>query len=155
MPEQHRSLDEIDTRILEILQKDCRTPLEQIANELGVPKSTVHYRIKKLEAEGIIEGYFAKVNAEKVGKDYRTITFVRAKYGPGYHDKIGNMLAQIPGVWAVYFIYGDIDFIVLARSDCGENLMEKVEKMINTQEIERTSTHIVAKVIKEDSIIEL
>lgn len=155
MPEQHRSLDEIDRGVLNILQRDSRTSLERIADKLGVPKSTVHYRIKRLEAEGIIEGYFAKVNAEKVGKDYRTITFVRAKYGPGYHDKIGNMLAQIPGVWAVYFVYGDIDFVVLARSDSGENLMEKVEKMINSREIERTSTQIVAKVIKEDPIIEL
>lgn len=137
------------------MQKDSKTSLERMADKLTVPKSTVHYRIKRLEAEGIIEGYCAKVNAEKVGKSYRTVTLVRAKYGSGYHNKIGNMLAQIPGVWAVYFVYGDIDFIVLARSDGGENLMEKVEKMINTQEIERTSTQIVAKVIKEDPIIEL
>lgn len=155
MPEQQRSLDEIDRGILKILQRDCRTTLDQIADKLGVSRSTVYYRIKKLEADGIIEGYYAKVNPVKVGKSHLTVTFVRAKYGPSYHYKIGNMLAQIPGVWAVYFIYGEIDFIILARSDSREDLMEKVEKMINTREIERSSTQIVAKVLKEDPRIEI
>lgn len=155
MSEQHISLDEIDTLILEILQKDCRTPLGQISNELGVPKSTVHYRIKRLEAEEIIEGYYAKVDATKLGKDYITVSLIRAKYGPGYHEKVGKMLAEIPGVWAVYFMFGEIDFIVLARSDNREDFMEKLEKVISMQEIERSNTEIIAKVIKEDPRIEL
>jgi len=155
LPRQPRSLDEIDIGILEILQKDCRTSLEQIANKLGIPKSTVHYRIKKLETEGTIEGYYAKVNAMKVGKDYITISFIRAKYGPSYHEKVGKMLAQIPGVWAVYFVFGETDFIVLARSNDREDFMEKADKIINTHQIERSGTQIVARIIKEDPRIEL
>lgn len=155
MPGQHRSLDEIDKRILEILQKDCRTPLKQIANKLGVPKSTVHYRIKRLEAEEIIEGYYAKVDAAKLGKDFVTITFVRTKYGPSYHKKVGELLAQIPGVWAIYFVFGETDFVVLAKSDNSKDFMEKLEKVMNMQQIERSNTQVVAKVIKEDPTIEL
>jgi len=152
---QSRSLDEIDIGILEILQKDCRTPLEQIANKLGIPKSTVHYRIKRLETEEIIEGYYAKIDATKLGKDYITISFIRAKYGPSYHEKVGKMVAQIPGVWAVYFTFGETDFIVLTRSDNREDFMEKLEKIISMQQIERTSTQVVARVIKEDPRVEL
>jgi len=150
LPDQHKSLDEIDKRILKILQKNCRTPLEQIANKLGVPKSTVHYRIKRLEAEEIIKGYCAKVDTTKLGKNFVTITFVRAKYGPNYHDKVGKLLAKIPGVWAVYFLFGENDFVVLAKSDNSEDFMKKLEKMMNTQQIQRSNTQIVAKVIKED-----
>ena len=155
MPKQHKPLDKIDIGILEVLQKDSRTPLGQIANQLGVPKSTVHYRIKKLEAEKIIKGCYAKVDATKLGKDYTTITFVRAKYGPSYHEKVGKMLAQIPGVCAVYFILGDNDFVVLTVSDNREDFMGKLEKMYDMQEIERTSTVVVVKTIKEDPRIEL
>jgi len=155
LPEQHSSLDEIDMGILELLQKDCRTSLGQIANKLGVSKSTVHYRIKKLEAEEIIKGYYVKVDATKLGKDYTTITFVRAKFGPKYHEKVGKMLAQIPGVCAVYFIFGENDFVVLTTSDNREYFMEKLEKMYDMPELERTSTVVVAKTIKEDSRIDL
>jgi DNA-binding Lrp family transcriptional regulator len=155
LPNSHKSLDELDREILKILQMDCRTSVEKIAKKLGVPKSTVHYRIKRLEAEKIIEGYYAKVNATKLGKDYVTITLVRAKYGPDYHERLGNMLAQIPGVWAVYFVFGDTDFIVLTRSDNREDFMKKLEKMMNMKEIERTNTQVVAKTLKEDPRIEL
>ena len=155
MPNSHKSLDELDREILKILQMDCRTSVDKIAKKLGVPKSTVHYRIKRLEAEKIIEGYYAKVNATKLGKDYVTITLVRAKYGPDYHERLGNMLAQIPGVWAVYFVFGDTDFIVLTRSDNREDFMKKLEKMMNMKEIERTNTQVVAKTLKEDPRIEL
>lgn len=143
-------LDEMDLEILKILQEDCRTPLEQIACKLKVPKSTVYYRIRRLEEEGIIEGYYAKINFAKIGKDFFTITFVRARYEPGYHGKVGQKLAQIPGVWAVYFLFGENDFVLLSRSNNREDYLQKLEKIMNMPEIERTNTQIVAKVIKED-----
>ncbi|MEM3640629.1 MAG: Lrp/AsnC family transcriptional regulator [Candidatus Bathyarchaeia archaeon] len=145
-----KSLDKIDLGILKILQEDCRIPLEQIAEKLEAPKSTIHYRIKRLEEEGIIEGYYAKVNFEKLGKDYLTVTLVRAKYGPGYHEKVGHRLSEIPGVWGVYFIFGENDFIILTRSKDREDYMRKLETITNMPEIERTNTQVVAKVIKED-----
>ncbi len=150
-----KSLDKVDRGILEILQKDCRTPLEEIAKKLGISKSTAHYRVKRLEAEGIIEGCYAKINAAKLGKDFITITMIRAKYGPGYHEKVGKKLAEIPGVWAVYFVLGEIDFIVMARTKNREKFMEKLDKIINLGEIERTNTQVVAKILKEDPRIEL
>jgi len=144
------TLDEIDSGILRILQEDCRTPLDQIADRLRVPKSTIHYRIKRLEGEGIIEGYYARVSHAKLGRDYVTATFIRAKYGPGYHEKAGQKLSEISGVWGVYFILGENDFILMSRSSSREDYLQKLEQIMNMPEIERTSTQVVAKVIKED-----
>lgn len=155
MPRQNRPLDKIDTAILEILQNDCRTQLKKIAGRLGVAKSTVQYRIKRLQLEGIIEGYYAKVNATKIGKAYVTITLVRAKYAPGYPERVGRKIAQIPGVSAVYFVFGETDFFVLTKSKNREDFMEKLEKIISMPEIERSNTAIVAKTIKEDPRLEL
>lgn len=148
------SLDETDVQILKTLQRDCRTPFGEIADKLGVPKSTVHYRLKRLEREKIIEGYYAKINSAKLGKDYLTVTLVRAKYGPGYHEKVGRKIALVPGVWGVYFIFGENDFIVLARSDNREDYMHKLENIMNMKEIERTNTQVVARILKEDPRIE-
>lgn len=152
---QSKSLDEIDTKILETLQKDCRTTQEQIAKKLGIPKSTIHYRIKRLEKEGIIKGYYAEVDAAKLGKDYIAMTFVRAKFGLTYQEKVGRMLSEIPGVIAVYFVFGEMDFVVLTRSESRDDFIKKLEMMAKMSEIERTNTLIVARTIKEDPRIEL
>jgi Lrp/AsnC family leucine-responsive transcriptional regulator len=143
-------IDEIDLRILGALQNDCRARLESIAKELGIPKSTVHYRIRRLEETGVIERYSAKVNAAKLGKDYLVVVLVRAKYGPRYHQRIGKRIAAIRGVWAVYYVLGDNDFVLLIRADDREDYMRTLEKISSMPDIERTSTQVVATVIKED-----
>ena len=148
-------LDEIDVRILQAVQEDCRTPLETIAKELGIPKSTVHYRINRLEQAKVIEHYFAKVNPTKLGKDYLTVILVRAKYGPHYHERVGKKIAAIPGVWAVYYVLGENDFVLLVRANDREDYMHTLEKISSMPDIERTSTQVVAKVIKEDPRIML
>ena len=155
MSERQESIDKTDRAILEILQKDCRAQLNQISNKIGVPKSTVRYRIKRMESKGIISDYCVKVDPTKLGKDYVAISHIRAKYGPNYHERIGNLLAQISGAWGVYFVFGETDFIVISRSKNREDFMKKLEKITNMPEIERHNTQIVGKVIKEDPRIEL
>ncbi len=148
-------VNDVDYAILGILQEDCRTPLKEIARKIKIPKSTVYYRIRKLEEKKIIEGYYAKIDAAKLGKEYIAVILVKAKYGPGYHEKVGKKIAEIAGVWAVYFVLGDIDFIVMARANDREDYMRILNALMNMREIERTSTQIVIKVIKEDPRIEL
>ena len=147
-------MDEIDKRLLSIIQRDSRVPLHKVARKLGVPKSTVHYRIGRLERENIIEGYYAKLNASSLGYDYEAVVLVRAKYGPQYHKKVGVRLSRMPGVWAVYYVLGDYDFIVLMRAINREDYMEKLERLSNMADIERTSTQVVGRVVKEDPRID-
>ena len=144
------ALDDIDKKILNILQEDCRTTAKEISEKLSLPKTTIYYRIKRLEKENIIEGYHAKVNTEKLGMDFYMIIHVRAKYGKGYDNKIGESLSKIPGVWGVFFVFGDNDFIVLARGNSREALVEKIQTMMGMEDIERTSTSIVANTFKLD-----
>ena len=147
-------LDKIDRTLLKILQRDSRVPLQVIAKRLGIPKSTVHYRISRLEREKVIEGYYAKLNPARLGYDYLAAVLVRAKYGPRYHQKVGLRLSKIPGVWAVYYILGDVDFIVLIRAHDRDDYMQKLERLSNMSDIERTSTQVVARILKEDPRME-
>ena len=140
----------IDRSILKLLQQDCRIPLDVLAKKVGVPKSTLHYRIKRLEKEGVIGGYYAKVNPLKLGYDYVAVILVKARYGPHYHQKLGKKLARIPGVWGVYYVLGEYDFIALIRARDREDYMNKLELMSNMPDIERTNTQVAAKVLIED-----
>lgn len=143
-------LDKVDRSLLKILQQDSRVPLQIIAKRLGIPKSTVHYRISRLEREKIIEGYYAKLSPAKLGYDYLAVVLVKAKYGPLYHKKVGQRLSRIPGIWAVYYVLGDFDFVVLIRALDRDDYMKKLERLSNMSDIERTSTQVVARILKED-----
>ncbi len=149
------AVDEIDREILRILQSDARTTREQIAKRLKLSKSTVHYRVRKLEDAGIIEGYYAKLNPSKLGKGYEAVTLVRAKFTPSYHEKLGQKLAELPGVWAVYFTFGDNDFTIMTRGVGRDDLMSAIENLTKIRGIERTSSQLVVKTIKEDPRLEI
>jgi len=142
--------DATDRSILKLLQLDCRISLDVLAKRIGVPKSTLHYRIKRLEKEGVIGGYYAKVDPLKLGYDYVAVVLVKARYGPNYHEKLGKKIAKIPGVWGVYYVLGEYDFIVLIRAKDREDYMSKLENMSSMPDIERTNTQVAAKVLMED-----
>jgi DNA-binding Lrp family transcriptional regulator len=100
-------------------------------NETLTP--TAYYRVKRLESMGLIKSYGAILDPEKLGFEYITITLVRGRYGKGYHEKIGEMIASYPYVQSVYFVLGDIDFVVMAKFPSREHFMRFLESMINPQ----------------------
>ncbi|BFI74515.1 Lrp/AsnC family transcriptional regulator [Sulfurisphaera ohwakuensis] len=143
-------MDELDLKILKILQKNAKYSLEDLSAELKIPKSTVAYRIKRLESLNIIKGYYAQIDPTALNLDYIVISLVRARYGKNYHTELGSKLASLPGVWGVYFVLGDIDFIVIGRYRNREEFVENyLEKLMSMPEIERSSTQVVVKIIKE------
>jgi len=149
------NLDDLDIEIIAELQKDCRTPLQDIARRVGHPPSTVHYRVKRLEKERIIDGYYAKINPERIGMDYITVIRVFARYAPKYYDTVGKELAKVPGVWSVYYSLGDQDFYVLTRSKDRNDFMETLDAIMAVKGVKRTKTQIIARVIKEDPRIDI
>lgn len=68
---------------------------------------------------------------------------------------MGKTLAKLPGVTAVYFLFGEIDFLVVVRSRDSQDLFVKLEKIYSMSEIERSSTVIVAKTIKDDPRLQI
>ena len=143
-------LDNTDKKILNILTKDCNIPLDKIAKMLDISKSTVHYRIKRLKSEKIIDGYHAKINFSQLGDDFQAIIQIRAKYSENYVENLGKELAKIQGVWAIYNVLGDNDFIVMIRAVNRDELMSRLEEMRKTNLIERTNTTVIARILKEE-----
>ena len=90
-----------------------------------------------------------------MGYDYLAVVLVRAMYGPQYHKKVGFKLARVHGVGAVYYVLGDFDFIILIRAIDRDDYMRKLEKVSSMSDIERTSTQIVARVIREDPRVDI
>jgi Lrp/AsnC family leucine-responsive transcriptional regulator len=143
----------VDRTILEKLQHDAKVSLNSLAESTGLASSSVHYRIKRLEEEGVIKGYVAVVDPSKLGYDILAVSFIKARYDPKSYERLGRILPKIPGIWAVYFLMGDIDYIVLIRAKNRADLNRIVYELIAQHEIERSDTRIVIERLKENPTV--
>jgi DNA-binding Lrp family transcriptional regulator len=149
------SLDKNDKIILKMLQEDCNISLKKIGEKTGLSSSTVHYRVNRLIEEGVITGFKACVNPLKVGKEILAISLITGRYGPDYSKKIGERISKISGVWATYFLLGNIDFAVLLRASSREELKDIVDAFIRIDEVERSNTYLILDRIKEDITVQI
>ncbi len=155
-PDSVKSLDKLDRKILQMLSVDGSMSFQDIASRLSVSKSTVHNRVKLLQSSGVIRGFHAVLDPEKLGNSITAISLIRGRYGPGYSENIGRLISQIRGVWAVYFVMGDMDFVVLVRCRTKEELSGIVEQLTRIEGVERSSTFYTLRTVKEsiqDSVI--
>jgi DNA-binding Lrp family transcriptional regulator len=154
-PQSTYKIDDLDKKIVSLLHEDARIPVQLISEKVGTPASTVHYRLKKMNEGELIEGYYVKINPTKVDLDYMTIIQVRTKESTKNFRKTGAILASIDGIWGVYFMLGDWDFILHCRTKNRMTYLNILEQIMEIEDVERTSSLIIAEVIKEDPRIEL
>ena len=148
-------LDKNDQIILKMLQEDSNVSLKKIGEKTGLSSSTVHYRVNRLIEERVITGFKACVDPLKVGKGILAISLITGKYGADYAKRIGDKVSKIPGVWAVYFLLGNIDFAVLLRASSREELKEVVDSIIRIDDVERSNTYLILERFKEDLTVQL
>jgi len=141
-------LDEIDIKILKILLHDCRISNREIARRLHISVNTVIDRLRKLETSKIIRGYYADLNAKKLG--YNLTAVIHLATTKGLYKKVSTELSKLPNLYGVYEVTGNYDTIIVARfRDIDE--LEKFIKLLQKKDlIQRTETSIALKTIKED-----
>jgi len=141
-------LDEIDYKIISLLVKDARIPAQEIANITGKHLTTITRRLKTLEQEGIIKGYTAVVNYETLGLELTVVTQLTLSRGKLFEAE--EEIAKLPGVCAVYDVTGRIDAMVIAKFKNRSEISEFAKKLLAMPYVDRTETHVVLNIIKED-----
>ncbi len=141
-------LDELDRKILSEYLKDCRISNRELAKKIGVSVGTVIARVKRLEKEGIIKGYTAIVDFEKLGYQLTAITELTVSKGKLLD--VEEEAAKMPGVCAVYDVTGDVDAILIAKFRSREELSNYTKRLLSIPNVERTNTHVVLTTVKED-----
>lgn len=108
-----RKLDEIDKRILELLQDDSNINIKEIAGKLNMTKTPIYERIKRLEKEKIIEKYIAVVDRKKITSSI--IVFLSGSLDVKKFEEINEFyeaIEKIPEIMECYLMGGDTDFIL-------------------------------------------
>lgn len=142
------TLDATDVKILKKLLSDARSSYRKIAEEIGVSPPTVLARVDKLESDGIIKGYSALLDHEKLGYDLTAIIDITATKGKII--EIERQIARFPNVCAVYDITGLTDMLIVAKFKNRRELSDFVKKDLSLPYVERTNTHVVLITVKED-----
>ena len=140
-------IDAVDFEILKILSEDGRVAYNKIADELNKSPVTIKKHVIDLEEKGIIEGYGAKVNLDKLG--FNLIAFIEITVSKGKMFEVEEKIARNPNVFGVYDITGTYDALVMARFKSREQLSDMIKDIHKSPYVERTNTHIILNVIKE------
>ncbi|MFX1428357.1 MAG: Lrp/AsnC family transcriptional regulator [Promethearchaeota archaeon] len=142
---------DLDTEILKKLSTDGRVSFRQLAKELGNKSPvTIKKHIEDLEQKDIIKSYGVQIDYEKLG--YDIIALIEITVSKGKMLEVERKIAQNPNVFAVYDITGTYDALILARFKTRAELSEMIKDEINTSPyVERTNTHIVLNIIKDES----
>ncbi|MEM0457331.1 MAG: Lrp/AsnC family transcriptional regulator [Nitrososphaerota archaeon] len=141
-------LDEMDLAIIRELIKDGRASYRSIAKKLGISVATVASRVAALEKDGIIKGYAALVDYEKLG--YEITAIIELTISKGKLIEVQHQVAEKPNVSSVYDVTGETDSIIIARFKNRDELNRFVKWLLSMPYIERTLTHLVLGIVKED-----
>jgi Lrp/AsnC family leucine-responsive transcriptional regulator len=148
-------IDEIDRKILAILQENARVPNAEIARQVGMAPSAVLERIRKLEREGVIQGYEARLQPKALHKGLLAFIFVRSDDPVGGLDT-AKWLAHIPEVQEVHLIAGEDCYLLKVRVADTEALGHLLRERLGTAEsIRSTRTTIVLETVKETAKLPL
>ena len=133
--------DDLDRRLLALLQADARAPVAELARRLGVARTTVLARLARLQAEGVIVGYTVRLARDDGDR------FVEAYVGISVQPRAGAgvtaRLASLPELRQLSSVSGEWDFLALLRADSTARLDAVLDEIGGFEGVLRTTTHIV------------
>lgn len=151
MPSDFR-LDEFDRAILRVLATEGRISATELARRIGLSKSPVQVRLKRLEAEGVITGYRAVVDPVRTGLAH--VAFVEVRLGDTREAALqafNRAVLTIPEVEECHMIASRFDYLLKVRtSDIQAYRRVLAERLSALPHVASTSTYVAMEAVKDD-----
>jgi Lrp/AsnC family leucine-responsive transcriptional regulator len=147
-------LDNLDLKILRTLQQNGRTKRNELAELVGLSIPSVSDRLKKLESNGIIEGYYAKVKRQAFGFDILAFIMVMMDSSKHYKDLIKHV-EKHPNIIECYSVLGEGSHllkVVVKNTESLEKLLSEIQTWTG---VTSTNTTFVLSAIKETTEINI
>ena len=148
------SVDKFDLAILKVLQEDARASLQAISAQVGLSSTPCWARIKRMESEGVIQGYTVRVDPPSIGLAETVIVQVTLE---SHTDEtlydFGKILEQIPEVMEAYLVSGDYDYYIrIAVKDTRDYERLLRERLYRIPGIRHSKSSFVLRTLKESLI---
>lgn len=134
-------LSDRDCAMIEVMRRSGRISVTELADTLGVSRSTAQKRLERLEGSGVIESYTCVVAAE-----YRqgwVKAHVLVTVAPKMMDPVVAHLSNVSGIEEAHSVSGDIDLIVVITAPTVQKIEASVDEIITVPGVERTRTSII------------
>ena len=141
-------LDDVDKKLLDILQENADLTYAELGKILGISPSTVYTRVKRLRERGYIKRIVAEVSPEMMGYNLRSLVFLSVDVKK--YNEIVNQLLKYPQIKTIYDITGEWTFAIEALVKDHKELTDLLDNIGSIEGIQQTSTAVVLRVIKED-----
>ncbi len=144
-------IDEIDRKLLDLLQGNARLSNAEMAESVGLTVSSVHERVKKLERRGIVKGYVAHLDPDKLGKPL--LAFVRLTVNSHEDSKtsIRALCEAEPDILECHNVAGEDCYILKVRAEGPKQLERLLSAIRASADTSRSVTNIVLSTYKESS----
>lgn len=146
--------DDLDIKILNMLQKNGRTKRNQIAEAVGLSLPSVSDRLRKLEEKGIIEGYYTKVNKKAFGYDIMAYILVMMESSK-YYKTLITKVEKIPGIIECHSVLGEGSHLLKTIVKNSESLEKLLGDIQSWPGVIGTKTTFVLSTIKETNEIDI
>ena len=148
-------IDEKSLQILKILQQKARVPNVEVARQVNMAPSAVLERIRKLEKQGIIDGYEVILNPRRFNKSL--VSFIHVfLVDITKREAVGESLVEIPEIQEIHFITGQDCFLLKLRVADITQLNDLIENKIGSvRYVSKTETSVALATLKESSQIPL
>ena len=144
-------LDDFDYKILTELGNNGRITMTELATRVGLSKTPCHQRVKRLEREGYILGYYTALNAQKLHRAH--IAFVEVKLNDTREatlNKFNEMVRKLPAIEQCHLIAGRFDYLLKVRARNMREYRSILGEQISTLPgVAYTSTNAVMESVKE------
>jgi len=142
-------IDELARKVVRVLNTNARKSFREVAKEVGTSATAVINTVKKLEAAGALKGYIPVVDPEYFGVPLTAVVAVRISKGKLLETQ--KKISQDVHVAAVYDVTGDWDCFIIGRFIGREDLNAFIKGLLALPNVDRTVTHIVLNVVKEEA----
>ncbi len=133
------TLDRIDRKILDLLQKDATIPVAEIGKKIGLSTTPCWRRIQKMEEDGVIIKRSAILNPEKVNAGVNVFVFIRtSEHSDAWMKKFSNVVEEFNEVVEFYRMSGDVDYllrIVVPNIQAYDNFYRKLIAKISLNDV--------------------
>jgi Lrp/AsnC family leucine-responsive transcriptional regulator len=144
-------LDRIDRNILAALARDGRLSMSELAGRVGLSKTPVQARLRRLERDGVIRGYAALIDHERIGEGH--IAFVQVTLSDTRSAALSAFNAAVAGIAEVeqcHMIAGNFDYLLKVRTaDIAAYRRVMGERISSLPHVEHTSTFVAMETVKD------
>lgn len=146
----YRPLDRIDRKLLFRLQQDGRVPVSQLAREVNLTVTPTLERIRRLEAAGFINGYFAHLNARRLGLGLLVYVEVALdRTTPEAFERFKAMVAAHDEIMECHMVAGGFDYLLKVRVKDMERYRTLLgETIASIRGVQQTHSYFVMEEVK-------